>query len=70
MNIHELADKIEREGSVSVPREFATLVMQECDRHSVSANWNFNISGRECRISRDKRQGEDHPLYSGPAFRR
>lgn len=61
MNIHELAAKIEREGSVSVPREFAMIVMQECERHSVSANWNFDINGRECRISRHMRQGEDHP---------
>jgi hypothetical protein len=67
MNIHELAEKIEREGTVEVPREYAFIVMQECERHSVAANWNFNISGRKCTISREQRQGEDHPLYSGRA---
>jgi hypothetical protein len=67
VNIHELAAKLDREGSVTIPREFAGLVMQECERHQVSADWTFNISGKQCKISRPMRQGEDHPLYTGPA---
>lgn len=64
MNIHELKQKIETEGSVEIPRAYAMIVMQECERHDVTAHWSFNISGPKCTISRPMRQGEDHPLYS------
>jgi len=60
MNIHELAHKIECDGSVSVPCEFASVVMQQCEQHSVSANWTFDIKGLVCKISRDRRQGENN----------
>ena len=64
MNIDELAQKIEKEGSVEIPKMFAGTVMDECTKHGVNCDWTFSVRGGKCKISRPLKQGEDHPLYS------
>lgn len=64
MNVHEIKEKIEKEGSVQIPRDYAMLLMQQAEIHGVNAEWEFNIRGAVCTVSRPMRQGEEHPLHS------
>jgi DNA-binding transcriptional regulator/RsmH inhibitor MraZ len=64
MNIHEIKKEIDSKGSITIPAMFASTVMQECENHNVNADWNFSMKGKECRISRQPRQGEDHPMHT------